>query len=114
MGTPNLIASDIGRPIATIPDMETIVAATTALLLWTRAVLRIPIAKPVRGAVLSVIIPRMPFCHSAKMSLKPLFTPSRDEMNKKIPTIRTMRRRTLSLERRGIPSQTELVPLRDT
>jgi hypothetical protein len=94
--------------------METMVAATTALLLWTRAVLRTPIARPVIGAVLAVIIPRMPFCHSAKTILNPLFTPSRDEMNRNIPNPKTRRRRTFLLESMGIPSQTDPAPLRDT
>jgi hypothetical protein len=55
----------------------------------------------------------MPFCHSEKMSLNPLFTPSREEMNRKIPKARTMRRRTFLLERMGISSQTESAPLLD-
>jgi hypothetical protein len=101
----------MGRPLATIPDIDTIVAAITALLLWTKAVLRIPIASPVRGAVLSVIIVRILFCHSKKMSLKPLFTPSKEEMKRKIPKTRTIRRRTFLLERIGTSSKSK--PLLD-
>jgi hypothetical protein len=82
MGTPNCTAASSGRPVDTIPAMDTIVAAMTALLLWTRAVLNIPIASPVIGAASDVIIPRTLSCHSAKMSLKPLFTPSRLAMKR--------------------------------
>ncbi len=88
IGTPNLMAESRGSPLSTIPDMDTIVAATTALLLWTRAVPSTPRARPVTGAVLDSIMPRMFLCHSAKISLNPLFTPSSEQTNENIPRTR--------------------------
>ena len=97
------MAASRGRPLATIPDILTMVAATTALLLWTRAVESIPRASPVMAAVFPVIMSRMLPCHSEKMSLKPCLTPSRLETNRY--TLRTSVRMSLtrSLDSTGIP-----------
>ena len=59
-------------------------------------------ASPVTGAVLASIIPKMPACHSEKISLKPLFTPSREQMKRKMPMINMRTSWTLlSMKARG-------------
>jgi hypothetical protein len=71
MGTPNRIAEDNGNPLATIPAMDTIVVAITALLLSKSAVVSIPIAKPVIGATPDSIRFKKKSAHSLNTNLKP-------------------------------------------
>ncbi len=58
IGIPKLIVEDKGKPLATKPAIDIMVVAITALLLCTKEVASIPIAKPVKGANLVSIIDR--------------------------------------------------------